>query len=106
MLKYIIGFGCIVVLILITLVAKSRRSTTIFNIDGPSAMTDEEVVRLSRVALQKYGKEPRFMRPYKYDGTNYFARNQLDPTRGYVLWDDIRSNYSYDYVVRVSRKDH
>jgi len=63
----------------------SHRTITL-SLPHPDTLSDTEAVDLSREALRMAVADFAGYDLATFDGTNYFARNGLDPRDGYVLW--------------------
>lgn len=77
-----------------------------FSFPAGQPLTENDAVELSRRALILYGKQSGGMHPvpYWHDDERIFARSDLDPDSGYVLWWVSRPECEWEYSVDVTRE--
>ncbi len=87
----------------------SKSDEYIISVESGSRFTEEMALEVSRKTLESDGKVISEMIPAKYRESGvdnkYFARNVLNPDRGYVLWHKKGENCLYEYVVEMHKNN-
>ncbi len=71
-------------------------------------LTEYEAINISREALMRYGVDVGSLRPMPFtndpnQGDRFFARNNVNPNSGYILWERQHSEGQNQtgYSVRI-----
>ena len=72
-----------------------RERQVTLRVQTQQPLTEEQAVALSREALHLLGEDVTKFTPRAYNGTNFYARNTISPSSGYVMWASTGSPPSF-----------
>ena len=93
----------------ILVVGGCKGNTLVLDFPKDFSATDSEWLTLSQIAFTRAGFNVSEYRPVKfmYDGhiQSYFAKNEQNSLRGYVIWESIQQPGTLSYTVYLEKKE-